>query len=96
MVFPVTVYPGLEESLITVLPVQGRLLQALQRDGPGFMKQFVGIKGDRVVASTRGSKEILGFGVNQIIHPTPPINILQALFSLMAPYPSQLTITINY
>ena len=86
--FPVTVDPGLEESLIILLPVKGRLLQTLQRYGPGFMKKFRGAKWDRVVASARGSEEILGFRVNQIIHPTPPINILQTLFSLMTPYPS--------
>ena len=40
MVFPVAVYPGLEEGLITVLPVKGRLLQTLQRYGPRFMKKF--------------------------------------------------------
>ena len=92
MAFPVSVYPGLEEGLITVRPVKGRLLQTLQRDGPGFTKKVRGVEGGRVVASTRGSEEILGFGVNQIIHPTPPVNILQTLFSLMAPYPSQMDI----
>ena len=59
MAFPVAVYPGLEEGLITVLPVKGGLLQTLQRYGPGFMKKFRGIKGDRGVASTRGSEKSL-------------------------------------
>lgn len=66
MAFPVTVDPGLEEGLITVLPVKGRLLQTLERDGPRFMKKLRGVKGSRVGASARSSEEILGFRVNQI------------------------------
>ena len=87
MAFPVAVYPGLEEGLITMLSVQGRLLQTLQRYGPGFMKKFRGVEGSRVVASARSSEKILGFRVNQIIHPAPPINVLQTLFSLVTPHP---------
>ena len=39
------------------------------------------------MSATRNSEEILGFGVDQIIHVSPPINILQPLFSLVTPDP---------
>ena len=45
-----------------------------------------------VVASARNSEEVLGFRINKIGHPVPPINLLHPLLPLMASDPAPVDI----
>jgi hypothetical protein len=46
------------------------------------------VERDRVSTSAGDSEEILGFGVDQVVHLTPPVNRLNALLALVAPNPA--------
>ena len=64
------------------------LFKAVKRDCPRLMKQLGEIQRFGVSTSTGDCQKILSHGVNQIIHVTPPINVANTFFKLMALNPS--------
>ena len=88
MVLPISVEPRPEEGLIAALPIKVRLFEALESNSPWFVKELGEIKGLRMPASAGGCQKVFGHGINQIIHPTPPINVTDTFLQLMTLDPS--------